>query len=78
VDQSLSGYRYRNIEGGDFPVPKPDMDGLEYIRLLLDHKADPNAQIRVNTMTRTIFTMQWLMEPGATRSFEPLNPATRP
>jgi ankyrin repeat protein len=56
----------RNIEGGDFPVPKPDMDGLEYIRLLLDHKADPNAQIRVNTMTRTIFTMQWLMEPGAT------------
>jgi len=56
----------RNIEGGDFPVPKPDMDGLEYIRILLDHKADPNAQIRVNTMTRTIFTMQWLMEPGAT------------
>src|SRR5204863_6902682 len=56
----------RNIEGGDFPVPKPDMDGLEYIRLLLDHKADPNAPIRVNTMTRTIFTMQWLMEPGAT------------
>jgi uncharacterized protein len=56
----------RNIEGGDFPVPKPDMDSLEYIRLLLDHKADPNVQIRENTLTRTIFTMQWFFERGAT------------
>jgi len=56
----------RNIEGGDYPVPKPDMDSLEYIRALLDHKADVNAPIRQNTMTRTIFTMQWLFEAGAT------------
>jgi len=56
----------RNIEGGDFPVPKPDMDSLEYIRLLLDHKADVNVQIRENTLTRTIFTMQWFFERGAT------------
>jgi len=56
----------RNIEGGDFPVPKADMDSLEYIRALLDHKADVNAQIRENTLTRTIFTMQWLFERGAT------------
>jgi ankyrin repeat protein len=56
----------RNIEGGDFPVPKADMDSLEYIRTLLDHKADVNMQIRENTLTRTIFTMQWLFERGAT------------
>jgi hypothetical protein len=34
----------RNIEGGDFPVPKADMDSLEYIRALLDHKADVNSR----------------------------------
>jgi len=56
----------RNIEGGDFPVPKPDMDSLEYIRILLDHKAEVNARINGNTMTRTIFTMQWFQERGAT------------
>ena len=31
----------RNIEGGDYPVPKPDMDHLEFIKLLLDHGANP-------------------------------------
>jgi uncharacterized protein len=56
----------RNIEGGDYPVPKPDMDSLEYIKLLLDRGADPNARVRDNTLTRTIFTMQWLFENGAT------------
>ena len=56
----------RNIEGGDFPVPKPDMDSLEYIKLLLNNKANVNAAIRVNTLTRTIFTMQWFQERGAT------------
>jgi uncharacterized protein len=56
----------RNIEGGDYPVPKPDLDSLEYIRTLLDYGADPNARIKDNTLTRTIFTMQWLFEDGAT------------
>src|SRR5204863_4871718 len=56
----------RNIEGGDFPVPKPDMDGLEYIKFLLDHGADPNARVKDNTLSRTIFTMQWFFEAGAT------------
>ncbi len=56
----------RNIEGGDYPVPKPDMDSLEYIRTLLDYGADPNARIKDNTLTRTIFTMQWFFEDGAT------------
>ena len=56
----------RNIEGGDYPVPKPDMDHLEYIRLLLDHDADPNARAKDNTLTRTIFTMQWFYESGCT------------
>jgi uncharacterized protein len=56
----------RNIEGGDFPVPRPDMDHLEYIRFLLDHGGNPNARIKDNTLTRTIFTMQWFFESGAT------------
>jgi uncharacterized protein len=56
----------RNIEGGDYPVPKPDLDHLEYIRFLLDHDADPNVRAKDNTLTRTIFTMQWFYEAGAT------------
>jgi uncharacterized protein len=56
----------RNIEGGDYPVPKPDMDNLEYIELLLNRGADPNLRVRENTLSRTIFTMQWFFEPGAT------------
>ena len=56
----------RNIEGGDYPVPKPDLDHLEVIKALLEHGANPNARIRDNTLTRTIFTMQWFFEDGAT------------
>src|SRR5262249_1354670 len=56
----------RNIEGGDFPVPKPDMDHLDLIRILLDHGANPNLRSKDDTLTRTIFTMQWFFEAGAT------------
>jgi ankyrin repeat protein len=56
----------RNIEGGDFPVPKPDIDHLDYIKFLLEHGANPNARAKDNTLTRTIFTMQWFLESGAT------------
>jgi ankyrin repeat protein len=56
----------RNIEGGDFPVQKPDMDHLDYIKILLDHNANPDARVKDNTLTRTIFTMQWFFESGAT------------
>jgi ankyrin repeat protein len=56
----------RNIEGGDYPVPRPDMDHLEFIRLLLANGADPNLRVASNTENRTIFTMQWFFEPGAT------------
>jgi ankyrin repeat protein len=56
----------RNIEGGDYPAPKPDMDTLEFITLLLDKGADVNAKVKDNTLTRTIFTMQWFQEDGAT------------
>ena len=67
----------RNIEGGDYPVRAPDMDHLEFIQLLLDHGANVNARVcgaqstpqqckGDSTETRTIFTMQWLYEDGAT------------
>jgi len=67
----------RNIEGGDYPVRQPDMDHLELIKLLIKHGANVNAQIcgvestpqhckGDSTETRTIFTMQWLYEDGAT------------
>lgn len=56
----------RNIEGGDYPTRKPDMDHLEYIKLLLAAGADPNLRMASSTETRTIFTHQWLDEAGAT------------
>jgi ankyrin repeat protein len=56
----------RNLEGGDYPTRKPDMDDLEYIKLLLASGADPNAQLIESTETRTVFTNQWLDEDGAT------------
>lgn len=56
----------RNLEGGDYPTPAPDMDHLDFIRLLLDSGADPNARLTESTETRTVFTNQWLDENGAT------------
>jgi ankyrin repeat protein len=56
----------RNIEGGDYPTRKPDIDHLDYIKRLLDAKADPNLRMRSSTETRTVFTHQWLFEDGAT------------
>ena len=56
----------RNLEGGDYPVRAADMDELEFIALLLDKGADPNARITESTETRTVFTNQWLDENGAT------------
>jgi ankyrin repeat protein len=56
----------RNIEGGDYPTRKPDMDHLEYIERLLAAHADPNLRMRSSTETRTVFTHQWLLEEGAT------------
>jgi ankyrin repeat protein len=35
----------RNIENGDYPVRKPDMDHLDFIKLLLDHGANVNARV---------------------------------
>ena len=67
----------RNIEGGDYPVREPDMDHLDMIKLLIAHGANVNARVcgvestpehckGDSTETRTIFTMQWLYEDGAT------------
>jgi ankyrin repeat protein len=56
----------RNIEGGDYPTRRPDMDHFEMIRTLLDKGADPNLRMKSSTETRTVFTNQWLREEGAT------------
>ncbi len=67
----------RNIEAGDYPVRAPDMDHLDFIKLLIAKGADVNARIcgaassekdckGDTTETRTNFTMQWLYEDGAT------------
>ena len=67
----------RNIEAGDYPVRKPDMDHLDFIKLLIAHGANVNARVcgvkstpkecqGDTTETRTNFTMQWLYEDGAT------------
>jgi cytohesin len=56
----------RNLEGGDYPTRVPDMDQLEYIKLLLDKGANVNAEVTESTETRTVFTNQWLDEEGAT------------
>ena len=56
----------RNIENGDYPVRKGDMDHLDFIKVLLDKGADVNARMKDSTETRTVFTNQWLDENGAT------------
>ena len=67
----------RNIEGGDYPVRQPDMDHLDLIKLLIAKGANVNARVcgvestpqhckGDSTETRTVFTMQWLYEDGAT------------
>jgi ankyrin repeat protein len=56
----------RNIEGGDYPVRKSDMDHLDFIKLLLAKGANVNARVKDNTESRTVFTDQWLDENGAT------------
>ena len=56
----------RNIESGDYPVRKGDLDHLDFIKLLLDKGANVNARMKDSTETRTVFTNQWLDENGAT------------
>jgi ankyrin repeat protein len=56
----------RNIENGDYPVRKGDIDHLDFIKLLLDKGADINHRVKDSTETRTVFTNQWLDEDGAT------------
>jgi uncharacterized protein len=59
----------RNIESGDYPVRKSDMDHLDFIKLLIDKGANVNARMKDSTETRTVFTNQWLDENGATAFF---------
>jgi ankyrin repeat protein len=56
----------RNIEGGDYPLRKPDMDHLDFIRKLIDQGANVNHRVKESTWYRTVFTSQWVLEDGAT------------
>jgi ankyrin repeat protein len=56
----------RNIEGGDYPVRRPDIPHLDFIKLLIDKGAEVNHRVKDSTETRTVFTNQWLDENGAT------------
>ena len=56
----------RNIEGGDYPLRKADMDTLEFIKKLIDKGANVNWRVRESTWFRTVFTSQWVLEDGAT------------
>ncbi len=46
----------RNIEGGDYPTRKPDIDHLEYIKAAARAGANPNQRMHSSTETRTVFT----------------------
>ena len=56
----------RNIEGGDYPVPKADMDSLGFIEKVIAKGADVNWRVQESTWYRTVFTSQWVHEDGAT------------
>jgi uncharacterized protein len=56
----------RNPDGGDYPLRPADADHLEYIKLLLERGANPNARASANIPRRTVFTGQWWQENGAT------------
>jgi ankyrin repeat protein len=56
----------RNIEGGDYPLRKPDMDHLDFIKKLIDKGANVNWRVQESTWYRTVFTSQWVHETGAT------------
>ena len=54
------------ITGGDYPLRKPDMDHLDFIRKLIDKGADVNHRVQDTTWFRTVFPSQWVHETGAT------------
>jgi uncharacterized protein len=56
----------RNIEGGDYPLRKPDADPLTFIKTLIAKGADVNWRVQESTWYRTVFTSQWVHEDGAT------------
>lgn len=58
----------RNLETGTIPLPNT-VGALDFIKLLLDHKADPNLRINADTEVHSGFKAQWLKEAGATPFF---------
>ncbi len=56
----------RNVDGGDYPTRKPDMNDLDYIKLLLARGANVNTRASASRERRTTFTGQWWSDDGAT------------
>ncbi len=57
--------KHRNIETGTIPVPNQDQ-AMDFIKVLLDHGANPNARLKANTEIRNGQRATWLNEAGAT------------
>jgi len=57
--------KHRNIETGTIPVPNINQ-ALDFIKLLLDHDANPNLRLKANTEIRNGQRATWLAEAGAT------------
>jgi ankyrin len=58
----------RNLETGTIPLPNT-VGALDFIKLLIDHGADPNLRISADTEVHSGFKAQWLKEAGATPFF---------
>jgi ankyrin repeat protein len=56
----------RNLEGGDYPQRKPDMDHLDFIKKLIAKGADVNWRLKNSTWSRSVFSSTWVGEGGAT------------
>jgi len=67
----------RNIEGGDYPVRKGDMDHLDFIKKVLDEGADVNARMKdIALRAARPSPTRWLDENVATASCAPRSRAT--
>ena len=66
LDASLSRNGQPQYRRWRFPCPQTGHGSPGIHQAPLDHGANPNLRSKDDTLTRTIFTMQWFFEAGAT------------